>query len=341
MPLLNYSRQTIIKQFIWRIDMLYLNEKDILKIGMNWDDTIDSIEKAVECMKVDDFAQPIKPYLRYRDLTNRIIALIAFVGGEIDLAGIKWIASFPDNINHGLPRAHSVVILNKSDTGEPLAIINTALLSIIRTASVSGLMIRYFLKTRPMENIKVAIMGWGPIGQHHYKMCTEILKDKIDTISLYDLREIDPDTITGPYKEKTIVAKSWQDAYRDADIFITCTVSKAPYVDEKPKPGSLQLNCSLRDFKVGILDYTRAIIVDDWEEVCREKTDIEMMHLERGLQKEDTKSIIDVVCNNCLKDYPEDEAIMFNPMGMGVFDIATGRYLMDKAKEMGIGQELE
>ena len=321
--------------------MLYLNKKDILEIGMNWEETIDYIEKAVECMNNDDYVQPIKPYLRYRDLTNRIIALIAFVGGEIDLAGIKWIASFPDNINHGLPRAHSVVILNKSDTGEPLCIITTALVSIIRTASVSGLMIRHFLKVRPIDKINVAIIGWGPIGRHHYKMCTEILKDKIANIYLYDLREIDPDTITGPYKDKTIVAKSWQDAYRDADIFITCTVSKAPYIDEKPKPGSLQLNCSLRDYKVDIMDHTGAIIVDDWEEVCREKTDIEMMHIERGLKEEDTKSIVDVVCNNCLEDYPEEESIMFNPMGMAVFDIATGRYYLDKAKEMGIGQELE
>jgi len=321
--------------------MLYLNEKNLLEVGMNWNETIDNIEKTVECLNTGDFSQPIKPYLRYRDLTNRIIALIAFVGGEIDLAGIKWIASFPDNINQGIPRAHSVVILNQADTGEPVCIINTALLSIIRTASVSGMMIRHFLKARPMENIKVAIMGWGPIGRHHYKMVTEILKDKIAGISLYDLREIDPDTITGPYKDRTTVAKSWQEAYRDADIFITCTVSKAPYVDEKPKPGSLQLNCSLRDFKANILDYTRAIIVDDWEEVCREATDIEMMHKERGLKEEDTKSIIDVVCNNCLKDYPEDEAIMFNPMGMGVFDIATGRYYLDKAKELGVGQELE
>jgi len=126
--------------------MLYLNEKDLTKIGYNWNATIDNIEQAVHCLHNKDFVQPVKPYLRYRDLTNRIIALIAFVGGKINLAGIKWIASFPDNINHGLPRAHSVVILNNADTGAPVGIINTALLSIIRTASVSGLMIRYFLK---------------------------------------------------------------------------------------------------------------------------------------------------------------------------------------------------
>ena len=321
--------------------MLYLNEKDLTKIGYNWNATIDNIEQAVHCLHNKDFVQPVKPYLRYRDLTNRIIALIAFVGGKINLAGIKWIASFPDNINHGLPRAHSVVILNDADTGAPVGIINTALLSIVRTASVSGVMIRHFLKARPMNNMVVSIMGWGPIGQNHYKMVTDILKDKIAKIYLYDLREIKPETITGPYKDKTIVAQSWQEAYRDADIFITCTVSKAPYVDEKPKAGSLQLNCSLRDYKTSILDHTKAIIVDDWVEVCREKTDIEMMHKERGLKEEDTKSIVDVVCNNCLPAYPKAEAIMFNPMGMAVFDVATGRYYLDLAKKMGIGLELE
>lgn len=321
--------------------MLYLNEKDLLKIGFHWNETIDVIEDAVRCLDQKDFVQPIKPYLRYRDLTNRIIALIAFVGGKINLAGIKWIASFPANIDHGLPRAHSVVILNEADTGVPVATINTALLSIVRTASVSGLMIRHFLKARPLSKANVAILGWGPIGRHHYKMVVDIMKDKIGKISLFDIRGVDPATITGPAKDKTVVVKSWQEAYRDADIFITCTVSKAPYVDEKPKAGSLQLNCSLRDYKTGILDYTKAIIVDDWEEVCREKTDIEMMHKERGLQKEQTKSISDVVCHNAMAGYKKDEPIMFNPMGMAVFDVATGRYYLDKAKAMKIGLELE
>lgn len=320
--------------------MLYLNEQDMLRMGIDWDETIDAIEQAVRCLNDKDYAQPVKPYLRYRDLTNRIIAMPAFVGGEIDLAGIKWIASFPGNINNNIPRAHSVVILNQADTGKPLCIINTALLSIIRTSSVTGLMIRYFLEARPMERINVGIMGWGPIGQHHFKMVTELLKGKIGTIFLYDLREIDLDALESPYKDRIVITPSWREAYRDADMFITCTVSKAPYVDEKPKAGSLQLNVSLRDYKVDIYDYTKAIIVDDWEEVCREKTDIEMMHLEKGLKEEDTKSIADVVCNKCMADFPRDEAVMFNPMGMAVFDIATAKHYLEKAKGMGIGQNL-
>ncbi len=321
--------------------MLYLNEKDLKSMGLNWNETIDGIEQTVHCLETNDYAQPIKPYLRYRDPINRFIALIAFVGGKVNLAGLKWISSFPKNIDKGLPRAHAVVVLNEADTGAPEAVINTAQLSIVRTASVSGLMIRYFEKARPMTKANVAIIGWGPIGRHHYKMACEVLKDKIDKITLFDVRPIDPATIDGPYKDKTVIAKTWQEAYTDADIFITCTASPAPYVDLKPKAGSLQLNCSLRDFKTSILDHTKAIIVDDWEEVCREKTDIEMMSIERGLKEEDTKSIIDVVCNDVMSTYAPEEAIMFNPMGMAVFDIAIGRYYIDKARANNIGQELD
>jgi N-[(2S)-2-amino-2-carboxyethyl]-L-glutamate dehydrogenase len=66
-----------------------------------------------------------------------------------------------------------------------------------------------------------------------------------------------------------------------------------------------------------------------------------MMHLDRGLQEKDTKSIVDVVCHNAMGGYAKDEPIMFNPMGMAVFDVATGRYYLDKAKALGIGLELE
>ena len=99
----------------------------------------------------------------------------AYVGGECDMAGIKWIASYPDNINHGITRAHSVVVLNNSETGIVEAIINTPLLSIIRTAAVTGFFIEQVSRVRNLEHCKVGIIGLGPIGQNHLKMCTQIL----------------------------------------------------------------------------------------------------------------------------------------------------------------------
>ena len=321
--------------------MLYLNEKDIFNIGINWSEIIAVVEEAVMCLKANDYSQPIKPYLRYRNPQNRIIAMPAFVGGEIDIAGIKWISSFPQNIHQNKPRAHSVVLLNNADTGEPKAIINTPLLSILRTAGISGTVIKAVQKSRNLDSLNVGIIGWGPIGQYHYKMVSEILKDQINQINIFDIREINKDSIQSHNKHNICICSSWQQAYENADLLITSTVSKERYIDKEPKKGSLLLNVSLRDYKTDIYPYVKnGIIVDDWQEVCRENTDIEMMHLEKGLKKEDTTSIVDVVGIEGISRFDQNQVLMFNPMGMAVFDIAVSEYLYRKAINMKIGLKL-
>lgn len=322
--------------------MIYLNEKHINQLGIDWNESIRVIMKAIECLKENSYSQPIKPYLRFKDLNNRIIAMPAFVGNEFDVAGIKWIASFPKNIEKNIPRAHSITILNSATTGEIIAVINTALLSIIRTVSVSGLVLKQFNKIKPLENFNLGIIGWGPIGQYHFNMVTNIFGDKVSKIYLYDIRKINKNSINHPSKDKVIITKGWEEAYLNADVFITCTTSKNRYIDKKPKEGSILLNISLRDFKMDIYKHVkRNIIVDDWNEVCRENTDIEMFHNEKGLEKKDTINITDIICDNFSKKICFDEAIMFNPMGMAIFDIAIGAQYFKKAQEKKVGQILE
>ena len=261
----------------------------------------------------------------------------AFVGGDVDIAGIKWVASFPGNINRGIPRAHSVVVLNNADTGEIEAIINTNLISIIRTVSVTGLMIEYFDRSMSLSNFNLGIVGWGPIGQFHFKMVTELYGSKLGEVFLYDKNPINPKSF-GDEKNITIT-ESWEQAYSKSDVFITCTVADEPYIDKKPKKGSLLLNISLRDYKTDIYDYIKdSIIVDDWQEVCRENTDIERLHIEKGLKEEMTHSIVDVVIHKCLAEL--EPPVIFNPMGMGVFDMGIGSYYFKKAVALGLGQSL-
>ncbi|WP_160718116.1 2,3-diaminopropionate biosynthesis protein SbnB [Chitinophaga solisilvae] len=318
--------------------MLYLNADNIKAAGLDWDQLIDVIRDAVTVLGTNDYSQPIKPYLRYGDPKNRIIAMPAYIGGAASLAGIKWIASFPDNIHHNKLRAHSVTILNEHDTGIPLCVINTASISAIRTAAVSGLLIQEYLKNRKSSTpLKVGINGFGPIGKTHLSMVTSVLGDRLERVSLFDLKPIDAAAAVAEYGDKIQVADSWESAYTAADIFITCTVSAAPYINIAPVKGSLQLNVSLRDYKTAMQEHMNAIIVDDWEEVCRQNTDIENMHRENGLQEEQTLSIADIVCKDALQQYGESDTIMFNPMGMAVFDIAIGGYYYRKAQRDNIG----
>ncbi|TCP67310.1 2,3-diaminopropionate biosynthesis protein SbnB [Baia soyae] len=321
--------------------MLYLNTQHIKQIGVDWHGTVQVIQNAVLNLKEQNFAQPIKPYLRFKDKTNRIIAMPAYIGGDFEAAGIKWIASFPKNIDQGIQRAHSVTILNDSDTGKPFATLNTAIVSGIRTASVSGLIIQEFEKVRDLKDVKVGIIGFGPIGQLHLSMVTNLLGDKIASVTLYDKKGVNQEHIPAEILSKTNIVDSYEEAYQDTDIFITCTVAAEGYIDQKPKDGALLLNVSLRDFKPQILDYTKSIIVDDWEEVCRENTDIEVMHHERNLQKEDTYSIVDVVCHDAMNKLPAEQAVLFNPMGMAIFDVAIATYYYKLAMETGSGVQLD
>ncbi|MFA6601275.1 MAG: 2,3-diaminopropionate biosynthesis protein SbnB [Candidatus Paceibacterota bacterium] len=320
--------------------MLYLNEKDIEKIGVDWNKCTETIKKAVFCLDTHNAVQPIKPYLRFKNPINRIIAMPAYLGDGFDIAGIKWIASFPENIKRGIPRASSIEILNDPDTGKIISVINASSLSIIRTASVSALMIKYFLEARNLEKITVGIIGWGPVGQYHAKMCQEMFGDKISKMFLYDIKKIGSIDINSI--KNTVIENSWKNVYTKSDILITCTVSADRYIDVKPKRGSLLLNVSLRDYKSHIFPFVKkSIVVDNWSEVCREGTDIELFHKLNGLEERDTKSISDVVVREALKSYPKTGPIMFNPMGMAIFDIAIAKYFLEQAKKKKIGLILQ
>ncbi|GGA37520.1 hypothetical protein GCM10007416_08050 [Kroppenstedtia guangzhouensis] len=64
------------------------------------------------------------------------------------------------------------------------------------------------------------------------------------------------------------------------------------------------------------------------------------MHRERGLQKEETFAITDVVRGDLFKKIPPDQTLFFNPIGMASFDIAIVAYYYTQAVKKGIGMTL-
>ncbi len=320
--------------------MKYLNNAHIKALGIDWPKLIGVIETTVRTLAKGDFSQPIKPYLRFGHPSQRIIAMPAFVGGEIEMCGIKWIASYPDNWRKGLPRAHSTMILNDPINGKPLAIIESSLLSGLRTSAVSGLVLQHYAAVRKLESTRLGIVGWGPIGRLHASMCASVLDNKLTQISLFDLKGIELNTIDPLLRPITKITSDWREAYRNSDIFTTCTVSNKRYIDERPPTNMLLLNVSLRDYLPSSIRDIQAILVDDWNEVCRENTDIEQLHLELGLTREATFTLSDMVLSNRIADYDNSESIFFNPMGLAAFDVAIAAYYLREADRLGVGVAL-
>ncbi len=315
--------------------MKYISDKDAEQIlSGQYGKLINLLERVLEIRSVGNFHQPIKPYLRFPEESNRIIAMPAYVGDNVNTCGIKWIASFPKNFEkYGIRRANSVTILNHTHTGEPYCIINSTLQSIYRTAAVSGIMIKKYLELVQKNKINIGIVGYGPIGKAHEDMIYEEFVQYLNCIYITDIKGIDTEV-----KDKTVVCESEEDFYENVDIFITCTTAPNPYIYLKAKHGSLILNVSLRDFIIKDFeksDYT--VVVDDWEEVAREKTNIETMYKDQLIEKKDTIEIFEFIN---MVEIDKRKTIFFNPMGLAIFDVSVASFMYVEAEKRQIGVEL-
>ena len=84
----------------------------------------DAIELVAQTYLTHERGETVNPdsyFLRFPEQpANRIIALPAAIvdsEGDQSVSGIKWIASYPDNIKSGIPRASAVLILNDPPYG--------------------------------------------------------------------------------------------------------------------------------------------------------------------------------------------------------------------------------
>src|SRR2546426_9143342 len=133
---------------------------------------------------------PDSYFLRFPEKPDcRIIALPAYLGNGFDVAGLKWIASYPCNIQRGFPRASAVLVLNSYDTGYPFAILESSIISAARTAA-SAALAAYWLNGLTRRAHSLGIVGTGFIARY----VDEFLVDTgwaIDDIRLYDLSPVE------------------------------------------------------------------------------------------------------------------------------------------------------
>ena len=114
------------------VEIIFLNNKAMERLGvLDMKQVMHDVERVYLLNRAGDVIAPGKCVMRWGKTTEdentlgRINAMPGYIGGEYDMAGIKWIGSGPQNYKKGLPRASVTVILNDPDTKLPLCISNS------------------------------------------------------------------------------------------------------------------------------------------------------------------------------------------------------------------------
>ena len=285
-----------------------------------------------------DSVNPPSYFLRFPDRpTARIIALPASLGGPLRVDGLKWISSFPENTKSGLPRASAVLILNDPDTGYPFACLESSVISATRTASSAALAADRLSRTRPRPT-RVGFIGTGLIARYIHTHLTATGWEFEET-GVYDLS---PDSAAGfrGYLERSgakgdvTLHDTPESLVRSSDLLVFATVASAPHIHDPSwfSHHPLVLHGSLRDLDPRIL-LASANYVDDVEHCLKAETSPHLAEQLTGSREFLDGTLYDVLTGRAT--VPEDRTVVFSPFGLGVLDLAVGKFVHDEVARRG------
>jgi len=285
-----------------------------------------------------DSVNPPSYFLLFPDRpTSRIIALPASIGGQVRVDGLKWISSFPGNVAAGIPRASAVLILNDHDTGYPFAVLESSIISATRTAASAALAADWLSRGRQRPT-RVGFFGVGLIARYIHTFLAGT-GWSFDEIGVHDLSA---DSAAG-YRDylqradpaaRITVHDNAEALIRSSDLVVFATVAGQPHVSELSwfDHNPLVLHVSLRDLAPEIV-LASTNIVDDVEHCLKADTSPHLAEQRTGNRDFLAGTLDDVMAGRV--DLPTDRPVVFSPFGLGVLDLAVGKYVYDEVQRSG------
>lgn len=288
-----------------------------------------------------DSSLPHSTFLRFPDNeANRIIALPAYLDGDSNVAGVKWVSSFPANIKRGLDRASAVIVLNSVETGRPEAILEGSIISAKRTAASAALAAQTLTGGRETEH--AGLFGCGLINFEIIRFL-QVALPGIRSLSIYDLDEararqfqikcgetFDSLTVT--------IASSRDEIFKKCSLISFATTASKPHIDDLSAcaPGSTILHISLRDLSPELI-LSADNIVDDVDHVCRAQTSVHLAEQLVGNRDFIRCTLADIWSEAAPRRRDENSIAVFSPFGLGILDLAVSKLVYTVAMRRGIG----
>jgi ornithine cyclodeaminase/alanine dehydrogenase-like protein (mu-crystallin family) len=309
-------------------EILILGRTDLEALEIGWANVVDVLEDAFRQKAAGQVQNPPKPAIHPRP-ESFINAMPAYLGGS-DRAGLKWVAGYESNRALGLPYIYGVFLLTEAATGRPLAVMDGAWITEIRTAGVTGVALRQV----PRTIRTLAMVGCGAQGRRNLAV---ILAERpeLEEIRAYDRVPAATDALLALGGDRrTVAASSPEAALAGADIVVTAvTVSLGA--------GRLTGEGTTDDAVLMPLDYDDALApaaaigaalftVDDLGQYRS------TFHENFAGYPEPHGELADIVAGRLA--VPTDARSVLTHLGIAMDDVALGALAYDRARERGVGR---
>ncbi len=286
---------------------------------LRMEDLIPAMEQALIDFSARRVQQPVRSVLNVEQHHGRMGIMPAVYG---DVMGAKVVNVYPDNAARGLPTHLAMILLFRSTTGEPLAVLDGRLITEMRTAAVSAVATR--LLSPPAAKI-LAILGSGVQARAHVRALK--LVRKFDELRVWSRNPENARTFAA---EVGAVSTSAEDAVRGADVVVTATDSPQPILHGAwLKPGVL-VNAvgAVGPARRELDDHAMrgAVVVDSREAAAHESADVVQaratIYAELG----------ELLAGS--KPKPASEITVFKSLGLAVEDLAAAHLVLDAARNV-------
>ena len=308
-------------------------------------DCIDLMQRTMIAVSEGRVVLPLRSILMMPGDTGMMGNMPGYLG-DPECFGVKLISLMPRNKPPQYSSHLGIVLLFDVEHGQPVAMLDGAAITALRTAAASGLATR--LLARP-DASDLAILGTGEQASTHLAAMLCVRKLRRIRVWGRDLEKTSAFAQAEGAKHGVTVevAGTVRDAVTDADIICTVTKAREPILlGEWIKPGA-HLNVVGSSVATTAEIDTPTVVKSRYFVDCRSSTITEGGDYLRALRAgaitaEHILGEIGEVANGSKvgRTSPGD-VTLYKSLGIAPQDLASAHYVLQKARERGVGQVID
>jgi alanine dehydrogenase len=327
------------------IHFTYLNGPDIARLALDDQEILDAVEAGLRAQGLGQAViEPrvhLEPDPAFKGHFNVLRGYLA----PQRLAGVKIVGDYVENWRRGLPSEMALLNLFDPETGMPVALLDATLITEMRTGALTALGAKHLAR----RDSRIL----GHVGARGTAYWNVRLLDRLFDFAEIRVHSQRPDSRDAFARRlsqdlgKTVVATAdWRSCLEDADILVEATRLERPTPLLRTawvKPGALVVPYgTMSAVELDLTDIMDKLVVDDWGQCRTGKFGALRAHVEAGKLSEATlhAELCQIVTGARPGRERPDETILFWHRGLSLSDIALGHAMLEKARRLGIGQQL-